>query len=73
MSHITTDSEEYLAKLETFIADAPFKIRVEINSFPTDTVQSIPRGYVEEEDCWHKVVDTENGIVTKEILVFQIA
>ncbi len=71
MSHIPTDQEEYLAALETYMLDAPFNIRVEVTKFDIDTAH-IPKGYVEEESRLHKILDTSNGMVTKEIVVYCI-
>lgn len=70
MSHLPTEQEAYLDKLEDFILDAPFDIRVEISKVMSDTFTSIPKGFVETENGWRCIIDTENGMVTKEIVVY---
>lgn len=70
MSHLPTEQEAYLDKLEDFILDAPFNIKVEISKINADTFAFIPKGFVETENGWRCIIDTEDGMVTKEIVVY---
>jgi hypothetical protein len=70
MSHIPSEHEVALAKLEETIASLPFKVEVTIHGFNDELIREVPRGYVEEGRGWHKIVEAVDGMITKEITVF---